>query len=522
MKTEFQRDNTRKENGESTGMSVMRDGSKFMLEMDNWVKWKEHLMQHFRTSNDVYGLLSTGIMPVFDLPELVTPIVNANGMQAADAEGNLRWARTPEFNRPDGELLYRERRKEVSDNSYRFHKVDLPRLMMILSVHIGTAVHNKITAMPEYNDRYRDGDAVWMLQSLEFVATGRGAHTIHMSAVNILKMKPTGYDQGPVFAYFKEYMEECSRLMACGTEGEILRAVLDSAFIMSMRGSPMLAKEMDEIWKSDRWPTREDCIDSWTKIYTVKGALPALEDETGKLIAHTANMSINDRISWVEGTQNSIADMQRQLARASHEDPVAYAAATAGTMASRKKSMTMQKKQNERLCFNCMSKEHLYADCPLAKTTCAICQRQHHTKVHDAVEKLKGDQQRKRDGLKKGKKPGGFQHQSYVSDEVEEDEHTDPLMEGYNSMVGYHTLKRVEAHKANTVEFDDEDDQASDLEQNIFGNVASVDQGEDFGWLEAYAAGKKQGWRSRSGNTARGNGRKKTGPFNLDSDSDNE
>jgi len=125
--------------------------------------------------------------------------------------------------------------------------------------------------------------------------------------------------------------------------------------------------------------------------------------------------------------------------------------------------------------------------------------------------------------MKKGKKTGGTLHYTYVSDELDDEEQVDPLMEGYNSMVGYHTLKRLEAHRADTAEYNNADDSSSDLEQNVFGNVARrMEEHDDPGWMEAYNAGVRQGRRSSRGDSTARYGGRKRGPFNLDSDSDNE
>jgi len=527
MKTEFYKDGSsivnRKDGGDAVGLSTMRDGSRFMLEMDNWVKWREHLVAYFKRSNDVYTLLTSGRSPVFDLPNMVEPVMYGEGelrRQSLNAAGALVWRTNPIYDRPDGELLYREQRKEMKDRMQKFNEIDLPKLMSILSVHVGITVHNKVTSMPEYDTKYRDNDACWIMEALEFVATGRGAHTVHMSSVSILKMKPLGTDQASIAAYFKEFIEERRKLKACGTAETVLNAMIDSAFIMSMRGVPALSKEMDEIWKSDQWPNTDDCIDKWMKILTVKAALsPTPEDETGKLVAHSANMNMKERISWVEDTQSQIANMQRQLAKVSFDDPVAYAVATGGSGIGKKKIGVGKGKSAERLCFNCMSKDHLYADCPEIKVTCSVCKKQHHTKVHDTVEKLKAAMQRG----KKVKKRASTQHQTYISDETEDDDYVDPMMEGYNSMLGYHTMKQLELYRAEADGYDvDADHDENNLESDVFGNVLEMEDSYDSNWIHAHQALNAQKRAEQSvRQNQKDNIRRKNGPFWLSDEEEN-
>ena len=80
-------------------------------------------------------------------------------------------------------------------------ETDLPKLMSMLEFCLSQTVYEKLCTLPEYGQRHRDNDTLWVLATLEFVATGQGAHSVHIDAININRLRPENGNYGAFLSH---------------------------------------------------------------------------------------------------------------------------------------------------------------------------------------------------------------------------------------------------------------------------------------------------------------------------------
>ena len=146
----------------------------------------------------------------------------------------------------------------------------LPRLVATVYSSISNVILDRIKLDPEYAAAYLDDDIVKIMELAKFASTGEGSASVFQTVTTLLNLKIRGDD---FVTYFSKFLEYRHKIKTGRTDGQVVKLVFDSIFVMGARNYAPLQKKIDEILGLPVWPSADTSIAKWTQFLTIKNAV---------------------------------------------------------------------------------------------------------------------------------------------------------------------------------------------------------------------------------------------------------
>jgi hypothetical protein len=213
-------------------------GQPIILEKDNWPQFKEAVMIYCLKAGDAGQTLRWGEEAMEEPAAPGTAYLMRSGKK-----------KTVEVSVEDDERMVKKR------HEFEEYKRRKMRLIGTILEAIGIEIRDKLMAQPKFDELVRGGDVIAVFQLVERVVQGIGTVSIFHIIIRFLNMKMT--NGATTWAtYFKEWKEVTVALRRQGTDREILEAIMQTQFVLSL-DQDMFKDQLTSIYGSTTWPTRD-------------------------------------------------------------------------------------------------------------------------------------------------------------------------------------------------------------------------------------------------------------------------
>ena len=330
------------------------------LTKKNWnSEFRQQFVYHAMTVEKAGDIILFGHQMEMDVPrrDMNRPILDANGSHERDGPPGRAF-------RYDGERAFRDDQR--GDALYRIHEENYTKLrngkrtlIKRLLTSMDREVLDAVTVSEGYDRALMEADLFTMWNIAEQVTTGRGAASVYGLITKLLQLKQEGLR---FIAFEKEFKDTTRELTAQGTAEEREQQIFNALFVMGVNQEQFKTR-LNVIYGTRVWPGYNE-----------------LAEEFQQFAEST------ERINELRGVKT---------------EAIAAHTAKAGGGPS----------EESRVCWNCLSGEHLARDCQKPRRKCGNCGRMgHHEKfcregtrtTTVPVERSKGYERRnERTGMKK-------------------------------------------------------------------------------------------------------------------------
>ena len=131
---------------------------------------------------------------------------------------------------------------------------------------IKKTIMQRVTILPRYKKKYSEMDYLWLVETLQQVATGEGTHSLHLLMMDLHKIELKDEDYNGLFAAYTKVAIKIKDKMTPMSTDEIIKCILNTTFILSILKSrhPALKSDIDKILQKSVWDDYQDLIRTWS------------------------------------------------------------------------------------------------------------------------------------------------------------------------------------------------------------------------------------------------------------------
>jgi hypothetical protein len=440
-------------------------GFSIKLDKRNWTQWWDQLVKISISNTAVYQLITKGIVPDWTAPQLTI---------ANTSETGPTYIRAPKYS-PDGDdeggkELWKEDCSEVKRRKLKY-EMDLNYIFVMIIRNPDELISAELEQLTEYEDKLVEKDIVWLLDKLQFIATGHGGGSVAFDALDYIELKPESYDRAGFIKLAKDAANSRKRFMSRNSDTKmLLEAFLDAIMVMKLKGFPQLKDKLNNIYSKKVWPTAEEIVNDILNYMTaleasnrndgnhgqMKANIAELEENEYKLMALAIKMQELQR--KVNSGREKVNALKASIEKYTSNIPMSKNAKRSFGARLSEKDKTSNKSRTKRIfCLNCGRSGHKYRECKEKKTVCGTCGEYHHTTMHKTVSGIIAKREKKAPFYRSKKNSGEDQAVDIPDIDFSDDSMMDELEESYNSMI-------QEEHKhAYTRELDEDELDIEDL-----------------------------------------------------------
>jgi len=349
------------------------------LTLKNWTQFKKKFLNVVKSKNKYcYSLLVKEKAPTFEVPGMNDMVANLNDEgEEVVIGGVVQEHRYFPDGREGGRL--RNKMKEEMEKDEKTYKMMVPKIVAMLVASLSDEVIGSLSIDTKYDEAYEEDDllAIWILT--KFVATGEGADSIFIDITNFFDLKRSDKDW---IQYTQKFAELAQKLLDRSlTQPQIINKIIDSFYIMGMRGFKPLELQIEQIMGKEDWPEWQKCVVKWRKIMTLKDKSKIKDDsDNGRINAMNANINTEDC--------GKCGNCNRGT-KTFDLDEMNYIGACMSKPNRIRTANNTSKGEFPYECFNCGEVGHPNRRCPKKSSICTVCGQRHITGMHEKVMKSK-------------------------------------------------------------------------------------------------------------------------------------
>ena len=448
------------------------------LTKKNWDIWWAIITKKAILDAELYTLVTDGVEPVFVPQPLDIPELDAAG-QPVMRGGDIVMMANPYYRGQEDERRRRYAFEEARMWKKEITFMETTRRQFISGIlcSLSKEIDDSLSGIPEYHVRIRTYDIAWIIEKIQFIATGSGGMSIAADALNLSRQKITEFSLEGLTDYGRRRREAKARLYSRSDDTAVLLHAMEfSQFITEMMSFEPLAHKAKETLTLPAEQQREEpllagFVDYMTSLTAIQ---QSNADSYGQVKGHMTDIELSNAKSKLIGHMAAAEEWQGKLevhhaAVKEGDELIAMMSKGHGKYTKKgggrvdKKGKSDGRETHSKLCFNCAEEGHLYATCPLLKsgkpTKCSTCGKPHHTDVHSIVAEV--EEKLKRKGKAPWSRGGTVAHASDIHDAAEGMDGKERIIAAFKSMCAARVAQ-------NSSDSDDEDlDDEFDLEDVV-------------------------------------------------------
>jgi hypothetical protein len=419
-------------------------GFSIKLDKRNWTQWWDQLVKISIANTDVFQLITMGIQPDWTMPQLT--IANASGVGPPRVRAP-KYA--PDGDEEGGKELWKDDCSEVKRKKVKY-ETDLNYIFVMIIRNPDELISAELEQLTDYRDKMVNKDIVWLLEKLQYIATGHGGASVAFDALDYIELKPESYDRAGFIKLAKDAANSRKRFLSRNPDTKLLlEAFLDAIMVMKLKGFVQLKDKLNEIYSKKVWPTTEEMVNDMMNYLTALEAANRNDENHGQLKANIAKLEENEYKLMALAVEmqelQEIVNSGREEVNAFKANIEAYTSSIPtsknikrpfGAKQSKKKDETSkQTKTRVKFCLNCGKSGHQYRECKEKKSVCGSCGKHHHTTMHNTVLEIIARRDKRIPFYSNQKNNVEDQAANILDIDYSDDSVMDELEESYNSMI---------------------------------------------------------------------------------------
>ena len=417
-------------------------GFTIKLDKRNWTQWNDQMIKMSLMSSSPYNLITKNEKPDWTAPKLteINPLSNGTNGQPP----RIRTTKYHNDGDEEGGIeMYKEDCKELKSKKTKYES-DLSSLFVMIIRNPDELISAELEQMPEYPDKMAEKDIIWLIDKLQFIATGHGGASVALDALDYIELKAETYDRSGFIKLAKEAANARKRFMSRNQDTKLLlETFLDAIMVLKLKGFIQLKDKLNDIYSKKVWPTTDEIVSDAMNYLTTLEAANRSEDNHGQLKANIVELEEDEYKLLALATQmmdlKDRVNTNKEKIKAYRSSIEAFTVSTSNkSKRNVKHSQKEENSQKTHYCLNCGKTGHTWRNCKDKKAICGTCGKYHHTTMHKTVLEIiaRREKKTKLPFYTEKKDAGGETHNANATDIDYDDESImDDLEESYNSMI---------------------------------------------------------------------------------------